>query len=48
MKEREIMKKEAEFLNWCGFDTSNGFWQDDVNIYKKLYPHQYNIFLSGW
>lgn len=29
---------ENEFLKECGFDTSNGFYNTDVNYYKSKRP----------
>ena len=29
---------ENEFLKACGFDTSNGFYNTDVNYYKNERP----------
>lgn len=28
---------ELEFLNLVGCDTTNGYWQDDVDYYQNKY-----------
>jgi hypothetical protein len=35
---KNINNIERDFLILCGFDMSNGFWSDDVERYKNLYP----------
>ena len=41
MTQYQLQKREAEFLNACGVDTSNGFWSDDVNYWKTKEPELY-------
>ena len=43
----DINNTEVSFLNWCGFNTDNGYYQDDINCLKKLYPEAWLLFLSG-
>ena len=40
-KEREQGRKEKEFLEYVGFDTSYGFWQEDVDRLRKEFPTEY-------
>lgn len=41
MTQYQLQKREAEFLNACGVDTSNGFWSDDVDYWKAKEPELY-------
>ena len=31
----DINNTEVSFLNWCGFNTDNGYYQDDINCLKN-------------
>ena len=41
------MNAEATFLQSCGVDTSNGFWQDDVDAWKAKKPVLYDRYVTN-
>ena len=39
------LNAEATFLQSCGFDVSNGFWQQDVDHWKAKKPFLYERYV---
>jgi len=42
-----IIQKQKQFLINCGFDMSNGFWDDDYQLYRKEYQSEH-LFVFGY
>lgn len=40
-----LEEKERIFLEVCGFDISNGFWQEDLDAYKAKNPYKHHYFV---
>jgi hypothetical protein len=40
------LNPEATFLRACGVDTSNGFWQDDVDKWRFKKPQLFDRYVT--
>lgn len=48
MIELTQIEKEVNFLKSCGFDTSKGYFSDDVEFYKKKEPELYLKYVENY
>lgn len=40
-KEREDL--ERRFLDYCGFDLSKGWWDEDYQYYRRRNPEEHKL-----